>query len=169
MNVEDGTEDLVTRLRQDWAAEDPSLNSSAMDVVGRVLQLAHRWQAATDDLMAGFGLSYTEFDIIATIRRQGEPYELTPTQLSRSVLLTSGAMTAALSRIEKKGLITRRRSDTDGRVSSARLTRKGARIALLAARARFELAMQQIAPLPHKDRRAIESLLVTLLAPAQAG
>ena len=66
------------------------------------------------------------------LRRAGEPYQLTPTALMRTALVTSGAITQRLDRLEEKGLITRGRSDADGRAVVVTLTDAG-RTALDAA------------------------------------
>jgi DNA-binding MarR family transcriptional regulator len=109
--------------------------------------------------MKPFGLKYTEFDIIATLRRSGKPYELTPTQLCESILLTSGAMTTALNRVEQLGLIERALSDSDKRVKTARLTQVGISLARKAAERRFELAKHHVKNLSKKEINTLTSLL----------
>jgi len=155
--------DLITRLRQEWAIEQPELDSSAMDIVGRVIHLADQWQSSANKLLAQYDLSYTEFDVIATLKRSGPPYELTPTTLRQSVLLTSGAMTAALNRVEKKGLIVRHAMPEDGRVFTAKLTAKGKRLAAKATHSRFELAQSQINNLSEVEKTQVTKLLFHLL------
>ena len=66
-----------------------------------------------------------EFDVLATLRRSGEPYRLTPSELISSMMLTSGAMTNRLDKLEKKGLIAREHSKEDRRSVSVQLTSKG--------------------------------------------
>ncbi len=155
-------DDLVSRLRREWALESPNLDSSALEIVGRIIYLSNVWQEDANHVLAQYNLTYTEFDIIATLRRSGSPYELTPTRLRESVLLSSGAMTAALARVEKKGLIIRCTSISDGRVSTAQLTSKGKKFALKAARTRFDLADSTIQPLPAQDRSTLIKLLQCL-------
>ncbi len=156
-------DDVIDLLRSQWKSQFPHLDTEAMDVVGRITLLASRWDAEIHHALKPFALSYTDFDIIATLRRSGEPYELTPTALMESVVLTSGAMTTALTRLENAGLLCRKPDPNDGRVRRARLTRAGATLAEKAARARFKVASEQIAELSGKDAQALVKLLRKLV------
>ncbi|MEL7302577.1 MAG: MarR family transcriptional regulator, partial [Pseudomonadota bacterium] len=100
--------------------------------------------------------------------RSGAPFELTPGQLGSAVLLTSGAMTAALDRLTAAGLITRHARPEDRRVKSAKLTAAGKRLAKKAASARFDIAAQSLGALRASDRRQLAALLKRLTAAAQA-
>lgn len=154
--------DLVERLRREWQQEAPELDTSAMEVVGRIIHLASQWQDKANVALKPFGLSYTDFDILATLRRSGAPYELSPTALCNSVLLTSGAMTTALSRIEKLGLIERFEGVSDKRVKMARLTAKGSEKAYEASVVRFSLAEDNVLKLNQSQRRNMSNLLLSL-------
>lgn len=156
--------DLIDMLTHDWQREHPAFDTQAMHVVGRIMRLGRSYESEAASALAPFGLSYTEFDIVATLRRSGTPYQLTPGVLSKTVLLTSGAMTAALDRLESKNLIERVASDTDRRVRAARLTEKGAEQAILASEARFAAATLSVAALSATQRKALVSLLKTLIA-----
>lgn len=155
--------DLISRLRADWLAESPQLDTSAMEVVGRVVMLANLWQAQADKLLAEFNLTYSEFDIVATLRRSGKPYKMTPTELQKSVLLTSGAMTAALRRLQRKGFIARSADPNDGRAKLAYLTKTGIAVSSNTAALRFELAQNQIESLSFERRGTLSELLKGLL------
>ena len=121
-------------------------------------------EARVNTLLKPIGLSYTDFDVLATLMRSGKPYALTPTALRRSVLITSGAMTAALDRLETGGLIVREPNPDDRRSLTARLTKDGRRLARKAARLRFADAAESIAQLSAVDRTQLASLLRLLLA-----
>lgn len=155
--------DLIHTLREDWNKEAPELDTSAMDVVGRVIHLASHWHELANEALKPLGLSYTDFDIIASLRRSGPPYELTPTQLCDAILLTSGAMTSALSRVEKAGLITRRSGPEDRRVKTAQLTTKGIALAYEASKIRFKLAENSLDGLSSNERKTMSDLLLKLL------
>ncbi len=117
-------EDIVDQLLRDWARERPDLDTSAMAVVGRLLHLGGLLQTRAGDRLREHGISYTELDVLATLRRSGKPYRLSPSALMKSVLLTSGAMTACLNRLESRGLIRRTPDDVDRRSLMASLTPK---------------------------------------------
>lgn len=154
--------DLIDQLVVDWAQECPELDASAMLVVGRIMRWGRKFEKEAADALKPMGLPYTEFDIIATLRRSGAPYELTPGQLGEAVLLTSGAMTAALDRLEQAAFITRHVSQTDRRVKTAKLTTSGKRMAKRAAKARFNIANEALGELSLKQRRSLAELLLNL-------
>ena len=104
---------------------------------------------------------------MATRRRSGAPYELTPGQLGSAVLLTSGAITAGLGRLTAAELITRHARREGRRVKSAKLTVAGKRLARKAASARFDIAAQSIEALRASDREQLAVLLKRLTTATQ--
>lgn len=162
-----GREDLIDRLLRDWRRERPDLDASAMAVVGRILHLGRRLEAQADDCLKPLDLSYTELDLLATLRRSGKPYRLSPTELRKSVLLTSGAMTACLNRLERRGLLARSTDPADGRALLAQLTARGVRLADRAIALRFAQAAEAVRKLDARERRQLAGLL-RRLDPADA-
>ena len=158
----DDAKDLIDGLQEDWARERPDLDVSAMAVVGRVLHLGRAFEARANAALKSVGLAYTDFDVLATLRRAGGPCRLTPTALRRSVVLTSGAMTACLNRLEKQGLLTREPDAEDGRVLTASLTRKGRALADRAAALRFREAEEALKGLTPRQAEDLSGLLRTL-------
>jgi len=154
--------DVVDQLLEDWARERPDLDASAMAVVGRLLHLGGLLQARAGERLQAMGISYTELDVLATLRRSGSPYRLSPTVLRQSVLLTSGAMTACLNRLEQRGLISRNPDDSDRRSLLAALTPGGVELIETAIASHFEQAEQAIADLDAADRDALARLLRTV-------
>lgn len=148
----DGPDDLIDGLIADWSLRHPSIDASSMAVVGRILILARRLEARVAESLKPFELHYSDFDVLATLRRSGAPYELAPKQLIQSVLLTSGGMTALLDRLTDRGYIKRGHDKKDGRVRTAILTSAGKTIVDKAVRARFEEANQAITCLDEADR-----------------
>ncbi|WP_214110119.1 MarR family winged helix-turn-helix transcriptional regulator [Acrocarpospora catenulata] len=117
--------DHVARIQQAWARERPDLDVSPQGVIGRLHRLAGH---LTDRLCAvyrRYGLGEGEFDVLATLRRAGEPYERAPGELAAHTMVTTGAMTKRIDRLERAGLVARRRSVTDGRGRVVALTRAG--------------------------------------------
>lgn len=121
----DAAADHVARIMAEWRRERPDLDASPQGVIGRLHRLAN---ALTDELVAvydRFGLSEGEFDVLATLRRAGAPFERTPSDLAASTMVTSGAMTKRIDRLERRGFVTRRVSDADGRGRVIALTAAG--------------------------------------------
>ncbi|GAA2021970.1 MarR family transcriptional regulator [Agromyces tropicus] len=121
----DGSDDRVAGIMREWRRERPDLDVTPQGVIGRLHRLAN---ALTDELVAvyeRFGLSEGEFDVLATLRRAGDPFERTPGDLAASTMVTSGAVTKRVDRLVERGLVTRRASDVDGRGRVIALTPSG--------------------------------------------
>ena len=156
---EAGAGDVVDQLLRDWRRERPDLDASAMAVVGRILHLAGRLEARAEEVLKPTGLSYTDLDVLATLRRSGPPCRLKPTLLRRSVLLTSGAMTACLDRLEARGLLTRERDPDDRRALTAMLTDRGRELVDAAIGVRFAEAAGAVTSLNGQERDHLAALL----------
>lgn len=155
--------DVVDRLIAEWEEQCPELDLTGMSVVGRLMHLGSKLESRIETKLKPYGLIYTDFDILATLRRSGGDYSLTPTKLRHSILLTSGAMTAALDRLERNGLIERIRSEQDRRSMSARPTPAGAALAEKVAALRFDDANDAVASLTTKEVHQLAGLLGKLL------
>lgn len=154
--------DLIDQLIADWARERPELDLAGMQIVGRIMRLGRRFQDEANALLGQYGLTYSEFDLLATLRRMGQPYTQTPSQLQATVLLTSGAMTACLNRLEKKRLIERCDGTQDRRQRPARLTASGLELVEGLAAARFQLAGRQARSVEPGQRERLVALLKLL-------
>lgn len=108
-----------------WQRERPDLDVSPQAVVGRLHRIAQRLTDELAVVYAEHGLAEGEFDILATLRRSGSPYELTPGELAAQTMVTSGAITKRVDRCVARGWVTRRRSDDDGRGRVIALTEAG--------------------------------------------
>ena len=156
-------QDLVDSLIQQWSIERPDLNASAMGVVGRILRLAAGLQRRGEESLAPFNLSMWQFDVLATLRRAGAPFRLSPTQLMRAVMLTSGAMTNRLDRLETAALLRREPDPADRRGLQIVLTSQGLELVDLAIVARLQDAQGVVQLLTQKERQSLEPVLRKLL------
>jgi DNA-binding MarR family transcriptional regulator len=156
-------EDAVDLILSQWARERPDLDCAPMGVIGRITQLQREVFLAQRATFARHGLDAPSFDVLAALRRAGAPYQLTPTALMRTALVTSGAITQRLDRLEERGLITRERSEADGRAVVVTLTAAG-RAALDAALPdHLETERRLLEALPGGDRELLADLLRRLL------
>ncbi|GAA4431602.1 MarR family transcriptional regulator [Actinokineospora soli] len=117
--------DHVDLVLAQWHAERPDLDVSPMGVIGRLSRLARLVDGELGKTFAAHGLDRASFDVLATLRRSGPPYRLTPTELLRSSMVTSGAITQRLDRLEARGLVARTPSERDGRGVVVALTDAG--------------------------------------------
>lgn len=117
--------DPVDAIVEQWAAERPDLDTTAMEVFGRVSRLARAMGDRMEKAYAGLGISRGEFDVLATLRRSGEPYTLSPRQLSATLMLTTGGMTGRLDKLEGAGLLRRSPDPHDRRGLRVTLTEQG--------------------------------------------
>jgi len=115
----------VGRVMAQWARERPDLDVSPQAVIGRLHRLAATLYAELDVVYAEFGLKDGEFDVLATLRRAGEPYELTTSRLGTTTMISSGAVTKRVDRLCRAGLVTRRSNELDGRGRLVALTPDG--------------------------------------------
>lgn len=119
------THDHVDEIAKQWQRERPDLNPNPMLPIGRIYRLHQHLRAAIETVHQQFGLATGEFDVLATLLRNGDPYCMTPTALFRSAMLTSGAMTNRLNRLEKAGLIERIHDQNDRRSLLVQLSKDG--------------------------------------------
>jgi DNA-binding MarR family transcriptional regulator len=114
---------------EQWARERPELPALPMAVFGRLADAAERvTRDHMDPLFARSGLQRGEFDVLATLRRSGAPYMLSPTQLYGALMISSGGMTNRLDRLEHAGLVERRPDPSDRRGKLIALTEDGKRV-----------------------------------------
>lgn len=157
------TKDVIDRLVEEWKIERPELDADAMQVVGRIIKLGKTLEKQASDALKGFNIHYTDLDVLATIRRSGKPYKLAPKQLMKSVLITSGAMTALLDRLTKLELIYREPDTIDKRIKLAALTTKGIELIDKAIVERFQVANTSLNHLNSKKSNQLAKLLKELL------
>ena len=123
--VRDGEKDQLEEMLDAWRRVRPDTDVEAMEIVPRILRLAHLWDVAVQELTASVGLQRGWLDVLSALRRTGPPHRLPATRLARSVLLSSGGMTARLDRMEGAGFIRRLADPRDRRGVLVELTRKG--------------------------------------------
>ncbi|MCB9832567.1 MAG: MarR family transcriptional regulator [Planctomycetes bacterium] len=152
-------EDLVDHIITQWAKERPELDTSGFAVVGRLLILGRVLERRVKATLAGLDLELWAFDVLATLRRQGSPYELASGELSRAVLLSPGAMTNRVDRLEASGLVTRVVDPHDRRGVRVRLTAAGRVLVDRALGLRFDEATAAVESLPDRDRATLVRLL----------
>lgn len=117
--------DHVGRILEQWRAERPDLDPAPMGVIGRLHRLAAQLDEELRPVFAEAGLASGDFDVLASLRRSGAPYELTPGELGATTMVTSGAVTKRVDRLEASGYVERSVCADDARSRRVRLTPAG--------------------------------------------
>ena len=125
MSSSDPEPDEVDGLVAAWRRERPDLDLAPMEVLSRVTRLAYRVDRHRAEAFGAHGLEAYEFDVLAALRRSGEPFSLSPGQLVRETLVTSGTMTNRVDRLAARGLVEREDHPDDRRGVLVRLTDAG--------------------------------------------
>lgn len=118
-------DDAVDRIAAQWARERPELDVAPMTVVGRISRLAELLDQRLRPVFAAAGLGNGDFDVLASLRRAGEPFRLTPSELGATMMVTSGAVTKRVDRLERDGLVQRTVNTSDARGRVIELTPAG--------------------------------------------
>ena len=160
--------DGVDRILEQWARERPDLDTEAMGVFGRILRIAKAAGDAATATYARFGITRGDFDVLATLRRAGAPYALSPSALSSSLMLTSGGITQRVDRLDRAGLVTRVPDPADRRGQIVALAPQGRELIDAAVAAGLETQQRLLAPLPASARADLDRLLRELLAATTA-
>lgn len=155
----------ATRATEEWTRERPDLDPLPMAVLGSLAEAAQL--VAQDHLrpfFAAHGLQPGEFDVLATLRRAGPPHALSPTALYEATMVTSGAMTGRIDRLERAGWVARQPDPADRRGTLVGLTQPG--LALIDGLMAPHVANEQrvLAGLSRAEQETLLNLLGKLLA-----
>jgi DNA-binding MarR family transcriptional regulator len=163
--------DHVDEILRQWGRERPDVDVSAMAIIGRISRLERLISVRLDRVFAAHGFEAWEFDVLATLRRSGPPFELRAGQLIDAMMITSGTMTNRIDRLEHRGLVDRRKDPADGRVVLVALTATGRRRVDAALEAHAANELDIISALSTHDRDDLTRVLRRLhlaLDPAHA-
>lgn len=155
--------DQVDRILDQWRAERPDLDVADMGIIGRLKRLQVQLAKGMDRVFEAHGLNAASFDVLATLRRAGRPYALSPSDLVDWTMVTSGTMTNRIDRLEKAGLVRRDRNPEDGRGFVVALTEAGFALIDAAVSAHVANQHRMMAPLTPEERQALDRLLAKWL------
>jgi DNA-binding MarR family transcriptional regulator len=159
--------DSIEGLLGEWRRQRPDLDPWPFAIFGRVWRLTASLRTDAEKWLAPLGLTFESFSLIVTLRRSGQPYELNPTALYRESLLSSGAMTNRIDRVEAMDLVRRLPDPHDRRGTIVRLTPKGRTLADRAIKIHFEALAKELACLKANECKTLSSLLSKLLLSAE--
>lgn len=157
--------DRASRACEEWRRERPDLDPLPMALFGRLAEAAHR--VAREHLgpfFAEHGLQAGEFDVLATLRRAGPPHALSPTALFDATMVTSGAMTGRIDRLERAGWAVRRPDPQDRRMTLVALTPEGFALIDRVVGLHVENERRLLDGLTREEQERLSSLLGRLIA-----
>ena len=159
------SDDAVDRMIDQWNAVRPDIDVSPMQVVGRTSRLSRLIDRRLAENFARHGIENWMFDVMATLRRNGEPYELTAGDLVRRTMVTTGAITNRIDRLEERGLVERAPA-RDRRKVIVRLTPEGLALTDEVVHTHMETEREILAALTPRQQgdlaRMLRIVLVTL-------
>ncbi|MEU8135202.1 MarR family winged helix-turn-helix transcriptional regulator [Streptodolium elevatio] len=155
--------DHVDRIVEQWGRQRPDLDVSPMEVFGRLSRAARLAKAEMGRTFAEHGLDGPSFDMLATLRRSDPPHRLTPAELMRASMVTSGAISQRLDKLEARGLVTRTRGEADARNVYVGLTDKGRTLIDAALPDHVATEERMLSGLGAAQRKALASGLRALL------
>jgi DNA-binding MarR family transcriptional regulator len=157
------SKDTVDTMLAQWKRERPDLDVAPTGVFGRIARIAALVEQSMDRVFEPYGLTGADFVVLAALRRSGKPYQLTPTALSRSMMVSSGGTTKRLDRLETRGLIRRDPDPTDRRGTLVTLTDTGRATIDTVEANNVQNEKRLLAPLPRNERTQLTRLLRELL------
>ena len=154
--------DAVDRITSQWNAVRPDIDMSPINVIGRVSRLSRLVDRRLAENFARYGIENWMYDVLATLRRSGEPYELTAGDLGRQTMVTTGAITNRIDRLEQRGLVARGSTD-DRRKVIVRLTKQGLDVVEEVVVAHMATEREILAALSPRQQHDLAHLLRTTL------
>ena len=154
--------DHVATVVEQWCAERPELDVSPLLVIGRIHRIGQALTPELVEVYARHGLGEGDFDVLATLRRQGHPYALTPSELVERTMVTSGAVSKRVDRLADRGLVVRRPLLSDRRSVTVALTAKGRRVIDIAMEEHMANEARLLNGLDPGERTSLAALLATL-------
>ncbi|MFK3707060.1 DNA-binding MarR family transcriptional regulator [Raoultella sp. BIGb0138] len=155
--------DAVDRILEQWKRERPDLDCSPMGPLGRLKRCAMLLEPRIEAAFTAHDLVRWEFDMLATLRRSGSPFILSPTRLFSTLMITSGTMTHRLKALEKRGFITRLPDPGDARSLLVALTAEGRERIDKAVETHVENERQLLAGLSAEQRQQLDRALAVFM------
>jgi DNA-binding MarR family transcriptional regulator len=156
--------DAVDEIALQWSRERPDMPVDSIGLVARILRIA---KIVTDErrrTLSALGIDSATFDLVATLRRSGSPYRMSPTGLAEACLVSGGAITQRVARAEDAGLVRATRTDPGRRTLTVELTSHGHQVVERDIEALIGRERELVAHMPAVEREQLADLLRSLLA-----
>ena len=161
--------DPIVRLQDEWRHELPDLDTHAMATVARLNRTRAMVMREIETELVAAGSSLADFDVLATLRRQGPPYRMKPSTLARTIMLSASGVTSRIDHLERAGLVERVHDPTNRRTAPVVLTERGIAEAERLARGRGEIEERIMSSLTARQRQTLDASLATLATRIESG
>ncbi len=155
--------DRIDKITKQWQRERPDLDISPMGLIGRLGNVTLHLSREMEKVFSQFGLNTSSFDVLATLRRSGEPYTLSPGEMLSTLMVTSGTMTNRIDQLEKAGWVIRKVNPEDGRGFLVSLTPQGLELINQVIDAHTENQKRLVSGLSQQEQQTLNQLLKVFL------
>ncbi len=149
----------ITELRQQQKRHWPEMYLATNPAVLSIIRAGDQFIKETNAALQAAQLTGAEFDVLATLRRQAEPYRLSPTELCKAMLFSSGGLTKVLHRLQNANLILRPENPEDGRSLLVQLSPEGIKLSDELCAVIGPLHRSRLAKLDKKEQATLSHLL----------
>jgi DNA-binding MarR family transcriptional regulator len=153
------TRDAVDVIQEAWERERPDVNSSSIGIITRIWRLSRFLDRERSRTLAALGTDASTLDALATLRRAGPPYRLTAGEMHRRSLVTAGAISQRLDKLETAGLVRRERDNVDRRLINVVLTSQGRRLVDMVFESLMDQELKLLVGFTDEERSALANLL----------
>lgn len=155
--------DRIDKITKQWQRERPDLDVSPMGLIGRLGNITLHLSREMEKVFSQFGLNTSSFDVLATLRRAGDPYTLSPGEMLSTLMVTSGTMTNRIDQLEKAGWVIRKVNPEDGRGFLVSLTPEGLELINQVIEAHVENQKRLVSGLSQEEQQTLNQLLKVFL------
>ncbi|MBG5948378.1 MULTISPECIES: MarR family winged helix-turn-helix transcriptional regulator [Proteus] len=155
--------DRIDKITKQWQRERPDLDISPMGLIGRLGNITLHLSREMEKVFSQFGLNTSSFDVLATLRRAGDPYTLSPGEMLSTLMVTSGTMTNRIDQLEKAGWVIRKVNPEDGRGFLVSLTPEGLGLINQVIEAHVENQKRLVSGLSQQEQQTLNQLLKVFL------
>lgn len=160
-------DDRIDLVISDWGEERPELSTDALGIVLRIQHLAKNLADQLTESLGEMGLEWWAYDVLSVLRRQGDPFEMTATDLSAASRLSMGAMTNRIDGLVERGLVARIVDPKDRRKVILRLTREGKGLVDKATETRFRCAEASLDDLTPRQQNELNEQLKKMVSASE--
>lgn len=151
--------DKIDEIIEQWRTENSNLDLQPMEFIGRIKRLSHHFEKDMTKTFSKYGLNAASFDVLATLKRSGAPYTLSPSELLENTMVTSGTMTNRIDQLVKSKLVKRNANPEDARGCLVSLSQKGHILIDQVIQEHVKTQKRLTSTIPEKDQKVINGIL----------